>query len=459
MDPKAHNMAMFPAADPKEPDAGPSWDYAERCIPLMRAAKPTGYRTKYLSKKWLSCRAGAYDNWEWRSGKTGGAVLTPSFVNYLCWEMNEWIGRGIFDAIYLDECYEENSSSVESGMAIRLPDGSVQQGVDNFQFRELMKRWRNIFHAHGKKPMLLGHHTYSWQYQGLVFCDGYLDGENAPIVSLSSRDWIDSTSKARYEVLQNSRLWGNSSFYMPFIAEGGFFEKERSQFPVWQWRIARQAQSQFAHYETATVYEWQGDDVHHRYWDDLESWGALEPTVGFHPYWDNDAFISTRFRGRLAVEDQGKTPDVPADAWTAGHTGDVMVSFYRKADRVLIIASNRRKRDAVARIDLDAKALGLPSELVARAIDGTFNPPDGDDYVGQQAIATEAAKSLEVNPDDFLADEDALDALTDDELLHDPDAQAADRVASWRPRIEGNTLVVPIRARDYRVVSVEPASE
>jgi hypothetical protein len=55
---------------------------------------------------------------------------------------------------------------------------------------------------HGKDPMIIGHHTYSWKYPGMVFCDSSLDGENAPIVALNTRDWIESTSKERYEVLR-----------------------------------------------------------------------------------------------------------------------------------------------------------------------------------------------------------------------------------------------------------------
>ncbi len=146
------NMKLFPAVDPENPEAGPSWEYAERCIPNMKSTKPVGYRTLYLSKAWFSCRAGAYDNWEWRSGGSSAVSLTPWFVNYLCWEMNEWIGRGIWNAIYLDECYEHPARNLEAGLSVRLPDGSEQPGVTNFQFRALMKRWRGIFHAHGKQP-------------------------------------------------------------------------------------------------------------------------------------------------------------------------------------------------------------------------------------------------------------------------------------------------------------------
>ena len=48
--------------------------------------------------------------------------LTPYFNNYLCWEMNEWIGGNIWDAIYLDECYEEPMRNLEAGFSVRLPE-------------------------------------------------------------------------------------------------------------------------------------------------------------------------------------------------------------------------------------------------------------------------------------------------------------------------------------------------
>ncbi|MFO7871898.1 MAG: DUF6067 family protein [Kiritimatiellia bacterium] len=435
MNPKAGSMQLFPATDPKNPKAGASWEYAESCIPSMKAAMPRGYRTMYLSKKWFSCRAGAFDGWEWRSGKSGGVSLTPSFVNYLCWEMNEWIGRGIWTAIYLDECYEEKIHNLASGMSVRLPDGTHQPGTDNFQFRELMKRWRNIFHAHDKKAMFIAHHTRSWQYPGLVFADACLDGENTPIVSLNSRDWIDSTSKARFEVIQNSRLWGTSSFYMPFISEGGFGDKGRDQFPKWQWRMARQAQSQFAHYEVATVYEGQGSWVYNRYWDDLETWGALDPQVAFHPYWDNERFVDYD------------------DA-----EGAELVSLYRQSGKVLLIGSNRQKEEVFLRIKLDVDALGLEEPLEVQALDSSYSPPAGEDYVkGSTKKQVEAAMDKPVS--DILSSENDVFGVggdSIDDFLLDENQRAEKEAARTAVRIEdGNVLVLPIRPRDFRMVTLE----
>ncbi|HEY3321022.1 MAG TPA: LamG-like jellyroll fold domain-containing protein [Planctomycetota bacterium] len=445
--PKAGEMCIFPAADPLKSDAGPSWSYAESCVPMMKASKPKGYRTMYLSKAWLSCRAGAYDNWEWRSGDTSTCSLTPSFVNYLCWEMNEWIKRDIFDAIYLDECYEHPTRNVEAGQAVLLPDGTVQPGVTNFQFRELMKRWRGIFHANGKEPLLISHLTYSFQYPGVVFCDSYLDGENRPIVSVRSPDWIDSTSKTQYEVLQNGRLWGVSSFYMPFVSEGGFEDKSRSQFPRWQWRMARQAQSQFAHYETATVYEGQGAQVYKGFWKDALTWGVgrvalpagTEAGTTFHPYWDNAAFVECE-----------------------GNGGDALVSFYKQPGKVLLIASNRGKVDKTLKIKLNLKALGLRAQPAAKSLDSTFEPPAGADFLPGEFSKKERDKLLAQSgqkTNETIAGEKQHDALEElnkgDVSLEDPSAAKTRQAGEMAPKLDGDVLSVPVRGRDYRVITLE----
>jgi len=432
------SMKVFPAADPRRPEDGPSWEYVERLSPILKACKPKGLRTLYLSKAWFGCRTGAYDNWEWRSGESGAVYLTPWFVNYLCWEMNEWIGRHIWDAIYLDECYEHPARNLEAGVSVHLPDGTEQSGVSNFAFRELMKRWRNLFHQHGRDPFLIAHLTYSWQYHGVVFCDAYLDGENRPIVSLTSRDWIDSTSKTQFEVVQNSRLWGVASFYMPFIAEGGFENKSLSRYPRWQWRMARQAQSQFAHYETATVYPGQGSAVYKAFWNDLLDWGAGDPAVAtFHPYWDNaDA---------LSVEDQG---------------GETLVSFYKRPGSILLMASNRRREPITLTIQLRPDRLGLPAEFGVRSCDSSFDPPPGEDYM-PGAIKQEIAQiqsAMDERVLEVARSAGTLDVLLDDDgqlLLEDPGAREATSRAEWEPRLEGNRLLLPVRARDFRMVVLE----
>ncbi len=421
MNPRSGEMQLFPAPHPAHPESGPSWDYAESCVPIMKAAKPTGYRTMYLSRAWFSGRAGAYDNWEWRSGVTGAASLTPYFNNYLCWEMNEWLRRGIFNAIYLDECYETPARNLEAGLSVQLPDGTEQPGVTNFGFRDLMKRWRGLFHQNGLEPMLLGHHTYSFQYPGLLYCDAILDGENYPIVSVNSRDWIDSVPLHKYEVTQSAKMWGVTPFWMPFIAEGGFADKTRSVFPKWQWRMARQAQAVFAHYEIATVYQNQGAEVYKSFWKDALAWGVGDPRVPFVPYWRANPAISV-----------------------AGQGTDALVSFYRGQGKILLIASNLQPGQRELRITLDPLALGLRPGAAVKDVDSGAKPPAGDDYTKEKPGIPEPGKGLRDKQSDNVTLE-----------LDDDSTKAVSKAKAYAPRLEGNTLVLPVHGRDFRLLSIE----
>ncbi|MBE7467428.1 MAG: hypothetical protein HS116_28475 [Planctomycetes bacterium] len=427
--PRNNGMAAFPAPDPEKPaDKSPSWEYAERCAPHMKAERPNGYRTLYLSKYWFSCRAGAYDHWEWRNGPSGQATLSQSFVDYLCWEMNEWIGRDIYDAIYLDECYEAPSSNVEARQAILLPDGSVQPGETLWGFRQLMKRWRAIFHAHGKSPMIAGHHTKSWMYAGMVFCDTYLDGENTPIVSANSRDFVDQVALHRAEGIQNGALWGLAPFYMPAVWEMGFDNKEYNPHKRWAWRMARGVNSLLAHYETGYTYTGQGESVYRDYWRDVFRWGAaLEQDATFHPYYSNAEF--------LKVDGQGSS---------------ALVSFYRKPGAILLLASNRAIDDREFRIKLNRDALGLKGKLQLELFDTGYKPAAGND------LESKASREAEVQ--EALAEGASLDGPPDvalqelDLLIKDTDSK--NRVAE--PRFEGeDMLILPVRKRDYRLVSIK----
>jgi hypothetical protein len=431
-DPRTHSMKLFPAPDPKKiGDDSSSWEYAERCIPGMKNVQPYGYRSMYLSNYWFSCRAGAYDGWEWRGGPTSQVTHSKSFVDYLCWEMNEWIGRDIFDAIYLDECYEAPSRNVEAGQAILLPDGSVQAGVTLWGFRDLMKRWRNIFHQHGKTPMFTCHLTRSMMYCGMTFVDSYLDGEGHPTITARSRDFVGALSLQRAEVLQNGRMWGIIPAFMASIWEGGLGQgKGWNPHKRWSWRMARGAMSVLAHFENAVTYTDQGGAVYRNYWNDVLKWGAGEMSVPFHPYWLNSKY--------LHVEGQGK---------------DTLVSFYQKEGRILLIASSRRKEDREIKIKLNLAALGLDNKKVAvKQWDTGYPPAEGEDVLSKAQLAelkkikapvTNLLDGGAAGESEFEEEGDLIEELEESEGGKDT------------PRLEGNVLILPTRARDFRMVSVE----
>lgn len=406
------NMNLFPAPDPDKPgDWRASWAAAEAALPAMRLSKPTGLRTMYLSNYWFGCRAGAYDHWEWRNGPTHQVTHSQSFVDYSCWEIDQWIGRGIWEAVYLDECYEAPSISVESGQAVRLPDGTVQPGITLFGFRQMMQRWRNIFQQHGKHPVILAHHTGSFMYAGLVFCDAFLDGENRPIITPRSGDFIDQVQRDRVEALQNGKLWGLASFYMPCIWEGGFENKQANPHKRWAWRMARGVQALLAHHEVGYTYPGQGAEVYTGYWNDVLRWGAGDIKVPFHPYWNNGRVIQ--------VDGQGQ---------------DTLVSCYQQPGRVLVIASNLTQEPRNVRIALNTANLGLGKSLRAEPYDTGWLPAKGDDVERGKPKDIESLEGVGFDgrkavPGEFSLDEEKEDKPT--------------------LRVDENVVIATVRARDF----------
>jgi len=430
MEPRDHGMKVFPRPDPRNPDAGASYDYARRCGEYMRLLLPYGCRTMYLSRYWLSCRAGAYDGWEWRCGPSGQATMCKSFVDYLCWEMDQWIAADVWDAIYLDEIYEAPTRNVEAGHAVRLPDGSVQAGEMLFGFRELMKRWRGIFHQRGKTPMLTVHLTRSFPYCAVVFCDSYLDGEGAPTVTAYSRDFVDAVALHRAEVIQNGAMWGVVPFYMVCIWEGGLGKgKGWNPHTRWSWRMGRGAMSVLAHFENGEMYTDQGGGVYRHYWNDVFRWGGSDPdAAAFYPYWKNGKYL------RVVEPESG-----------------ALVSFYKhsKTGKVLLIASNRGKGPRDIKIQLNLGALGLPETPRVVNWDTGYPPSKGEDILSRKEL------------DELRATMTDGEGLSFEDGVGEDVARMVERIKQEKdeqessPRFADGLLVLPTRPHDFRMVSLE----
>ncbi len=431
-DPKAGEMRLFPKPHPNAPQAGPSWDYAEERGRAMHDLY-NGYITFYCSLAYFSCRAGRYDGWEWRNGSQSRVSLADSMVEYATWEINEWVRRGIYTAIYLDDSYSwpcVGENAVLAGQAIRLPNGEIQPGVMIWNFRELMRRWRNILLEHTGRPMLLSHHTHHWMYPGMVFAESALDGEGAPTIRVNSpRDFIDGLSLERAELLQNPHLWGVSRYFMASIWEFGPLAKGENPHPAWSWRMARSAQATLSHFENPTMFVDQGGQVFKAFWEALLAWGGGDPAVPFVPYWQADPY--------LRVDGQG---------------GETLASFYRQPGSLFLIVSNRRRENADIPVRLNLRALGLPATPVVRALDGAYLPPPGEDPV---LLQREMRKQPPTPSRELSMAPEVDTAWMEDLMLDEADRPVRGIAGSPPPTLDGDLLTIPVRARDFRVVLIE----
>ncbi len=422
--PRVNGMHVFP-------DKG--WEHAESCRESMHQTW-AGYVTGYFSMGYFSCNTGAYDQWGWRNGTGSRVSLTKSMVDYTTYNMNEYIRRGIYDAIYLDDSYAvpcSGQNAVDYGQALRMPDGSIQPGMRLWDHRDLMKRWRNLFIQHGKRPMLLAHHTGHWMYAGMVFADSALDGEGRPTLTIrSSRDFIDGYPLTRFEILQNQKLWGISRFYMASIWEFGPLAKGDNPHPAWSWRMARSAQSMLAHLENPVSFVDQGGSVFAGYWKDVLACGVGDSAVPFVPWWKSSAYLTT--------EDMGTK---------------TLTSLYNLPDSVILIISNRMRENRDIAVDLNLKALGLAGGTTVKAMDSAYLPPKGDDPYLLRKLIEQAEKMNLSDRVESLFDADGDDMeLT---LEEDDEGEKSDGsriLGSDPPSLTGSRLVVPTRARDFRVI-------
>jgi hypothetical protein len=311
-----------------------------------------------------------------------------------------------------------------------MPDGTIQPGMRLWHFRELMKRWYTLFVKYGHRPMIVGHHSRNWMYPGMVFCTTTLDGEGFPAVTRHhKRDFMDKLDFPRFEVINSPWLWGTVPFYMPAIWENGFANKGEGTHPPWTWRIARSAIGLFAHLETSTVFEVEGGKYFSNHQKALKEWGTWPSDVAFVPWYREDNGITI--------------PDTP---------NETLVSYYKDDGRVLLIVSNRKKEERDIELKLDFKKLGLTKQPTLRVVKGIYERPEGID---PWELEKETKNMNDPKAADLLGEdeEEVLDLFGGS--LKDPEKIRQERIEAHKPRLKGYKLIVPTRAHDFRLLSLE----
>jgi hypothetical protein len=314
-----------------------------------------------------------------------------------------------------------------------------------------MKRWRNLFHRYDKPPMLLGHLTGSFMYPGIVFCDAFLDGEGHPTITASGGSFIDHTSRDRLEVL-NSQHWGVAPFYMVSIWEGGLGKgKGWNPHTRWSWRMARSAMARLLPFENGTMYTDQGSQVYRAVANDLARFGADADDAAFYPYWRNADWYR--------LEPAPKSPFCPEP-----DTKGVLVSFYRRDQRLLAIVSNWDRKNKDVLLTFDRGKLGLPDALAVTGWDSSEHPEPGSLDIHS---SDEVKKMLgDVKPEIDLKEEAKrnedlfLDAgQAEEETVEDIVAggKAARQAAQFRVRLDDKgRLFVRLRRHDFRMFVLGP---
>ena len=347
------------------------------------------------------------------NGQWATLRYTQELVDFSSWAFNEWVKRGLFYGLYMDDSWNNIQSVFPGPGAYKLPDGTVQPGFQWLGQREYIRRLRQIFYDNHLTPHMCSHltHTYYIPYQ--AFFDVALDGEDFYNNSGETpRDFMDSWSPPRLR-FDNPEKWGIAAEWLGWHA-GGF---GAARYPDWEYRHDRA-------YTGALL-------VHDLVWLDEEAAGSTldyrrlrqshflsDPHVTFIPYWDAQGL-------------QNNTqPNLYISAWK--REGECLVGMANW---------DRARLDAVVKFDLKAMGFGdVPADqLVVTDID----------HANLVKKFFHTARPVE-------PDEVSLDGQT--KTVNDqPDAQEdeeqrviKDAAFTWKD----GTLSCPVRGHDFRLFSI-----
>jgi len=347
----------------------------------------------------------------------GSQRYTPEMIDYCAWIWDLWVEHGLAKGIYFDECWNYPVDAFPSPVTYKLPDGKVQPGFQFRQFREHMKRVRQVFHDHGLVPHLCAHTTHTYFIPYHTFFDTILDGEDFYQGAGDKRDFMDSWVPDRLRFM-NPEKWGLISTWLGWHAGG---DKNWSRFPTLYWQHWRAyTAALLVHDIVWTV----GMGGHHEVDEDWlrASKLCLDPDTAFVGYWD------------------------PAAVARHGH-GDLYASAWKRPGWCAVALANWGKDRLEAELRLDLKAMGFgdvpPAQVQIRDVDTKLLKYFDND--ASRIKSTEAPQGPNPPGTSDLVEEllrPAEKPAPDERRAADPDG-----AFHWA----GGVLRCPVRRHDFRL--------
>ena len=420
---------------------GHDWERAERCVATERTFRPHAALMLYTDKVWgpIAPRDASFA-WEWKSGPRNPWCWTPSLVDAWVWHMDQWIGRGVYNGLYIDDAFPAPNVNTATGSAYVLDDGRVQPGVSMFGFRDYLKRLRSVFHAHGRRSLVTIHMTSTIMVPALSFADLIWDGEDSGRFRSTKWDFLDAWPLERFHTLNNPERTGLVTRFM-FKSDYASLASRSAKHVYQAWRAAYAGRLL---HDFVLKPRWEkvnGKPVTClRVVDDYATADAT-----FHPYWDNAAMATVEpvLDGPLPRDLLPR--DGPRWTWSAEYLADLArnplkASVWRRkghALRALIVVVNFARVPVKGRLRLGLAALGVPE-----ARRKLVRLRDADDWPRPDAAL--------LGPRPKTPDAPALGELGDADPAALLDEPAADRSIPFDPQTGTATLTVP--PHDFRLL-------
>jgi hypothetical protein len=272
------------------------------------------------------------------------AMPTRGIRDYWAWNLDPWLASGGLDAIYIDEANCNTvSASLLTGSGYVRPDGTHAFGHNTLGMREQLRRTRQLFLDHGRRPIV-------WiPVYGMViphahaFVDVVSEGESFMFEKPGSPDWIDAWGADFLERTSGPGARGGPWLmslgpaqkfgFIPIFLNYLRFYNDPQYLPALHAQYALLALLDII--PISPELGW--------FFKAKQDFGLIAPETSFRRFFDQREFRPAR--------------------------DDVKVSYYRRGPAMLLVVSNLGGEPFGGTIDVNWAALGLaPAKFTAAEI-------------------------------------------------------------------------------------------
>ncbi len=417
----------------------PSWEEAVVNGEILRERAGKGNpRIFYIDYSWpkLGPSMGEYKSALWSCGRM---LWTREVEDYMVWIISEYIRRDIIDGLYIDDT-SFGANMMTLGTAYTMDDGEVQPGYNSMGFRRFLKRVRILFQQAGKTPMIIPHMTYCFEIPALSFADVCVNGEDRDIYYPTSQHFPEVWGKDELRIQSSSAKWG----FITFWKNGVVMQNDVTPGPdVSKWFYWQSRAMHALTYQVDLGVMWAN-----------ENRATIEPSIAKFDIGAKDVrFISDWKRAGIMEVTDVRLFSMLSDERAApqsGHSNGVMVCAYAHKDRAMVMISNLSGTLQEVSVDFQPNALFEGAKgVTVRDMDLALTPPG-------KAVASkeELDKARQTMSLDISKKNDEPELNVDDFLENtSPEKKVKERLA---PKLSGNTVRVPVREWDFRLLEVRP---
>ncbi|MDA0836243.1 MAG: DUF6067 family protein [Planctomycetota bacterium] len=307
-----------------------------------------------------------YFQWEWRWRSYSWTRL-----EHLVWYMNQWITNGI-DGFYIDDIFPGGDWNLEPlGTSYLLPNGQKQLGASHFYYREFLKRFYALFHAHGKRPIITTHMTDTLLWPEHAFVSAIYDGEHGARGHGANKTYIDAWPLDYLMTIRNAERTGLITVNFGLQVPDNW---QTTAPPLWQYIAQRSREAVILLFDSSNP---PGPVGQRYYGKDVEVF----------PFWRNEHLVQVEPVFKKPVKDR----DLPVRKWWTRISDNfhrslakrpLRATLYRKGNRGMVVVVNFLRRSIDAKVTLNLDELGIPpadqARLAATDIDDWLPPPGTD---------------------------------------------------------------------------------